>query len=138
MGLSQASHRLRQWAARIKRDAVTLWFALRHPETPWTAKAVAFLVVAYALSPIDLVPDFIPVLGYVDDVLLLPALIWVAVRLVPPMVLAQCRTRADEWLQLTGRKPSVWHGALLVFAVWIALGLALWFWVDPGRLGWWG
>ncbi|MEJ7931036.1 YkvA family protein [Ramlibacter sp. AN1015] len=134
-GLGQ---RLRQWAARIKRDGVTLWFALRHPDTPWPAKALAFLVVAYALSPIDLIPDMIPVLGYVDDVLLLPVLIWLAVRLVPPLVLTQCRARADEWLVLTGRTPTMWQGALLVFAVWLALGLALWFWLEPGRLGWWG
>lgn len=65
----------RAWAARLKRDALTLWFAARHPRTPWYAKALAAFVVAYALSPIDLIPDFIPVLGLVDDALLLPALI---------------------------------------------------------------
>ena len=94
--------------------------------------------MAYALSPIDLVPDFIPVLGYLDDVLLLPGLIWLAVRMVPPMVLAQCRTRADEWLQLTGGKPLMWQGAVLVLAVWLALGAAMWCWMEPGKLGWWG
>lgn len=67
---------LRTWAKRIKRDGVTLWFAGKHPRTPWYAKALGVFVVAYALSPIDLIPDFIPVLGYVDDVLLLPGLIW--------------------------------------------------------------
>ncbi|TFY99490.1 YkvA family protein [Ramlibacter rhizophilus] len=138
MAQAGLSERLRAWAARLKRDGVALWFALRHPDTPRAAKVLAFIVVAYALSPIDLVPDFIPVLGYVDDVLLLPALIWLAVRLIPPVVLAQCRTRADEWMQLTGRKPSVWQGALLVFAVWLALGLALWWWLEPGKLAWWG
>lgn len=63
------------WARRIKRDGVTLWFAKSHPRTPWLAKALGVFVVAYALSPIDLIPDFIPVLGYLDDVLLLPILI---------------------------------------------------------------
>ena len=67
--------RLTTWARRLKRDGVTLWFALRDPRTPWHAKALGAFVVAYALSPIDLIPDFIPVLGYLDDVLLLPALI---------------------------------------------------------------
>jgi uncharacterized membrane protein YkvA (DUF1232 family) len=67
---------LRAWARRVKRDGVTLWFALGHPATPWPVKAIAAFVVAYALSPIDLIPDFVPVLGYVDDVLLLPGLIW--------------------------------------------------------------
>ncbi|MBL0421759.1 DUF1232 domain-containing protein [Ramlibacter sp. AW1] len=137
MAWSDRSRRLRAWADRVKRDGVALWFAMRHPQTPWIAKGLAFLVVAYALSPIDLVPDFIPVLGYVDDVLLLPLLIWLTVRLVPPLVLGQCRSRADEWLALNGRKPSVWQGAVLVVAVWIAIGLALWFWLEPGRLSWW-
>lgn len=138
MSLSSLARRLQDWARRLRRDAVTLWFALRHPQTPWFAKAMAFAVVAYALSPIDLVPDFIPLLGYLDDLLLLPGLIWLSVKLVPPLVLVQCRSRADEWMALTGRRPSVWQGAVLVFAVWLALGLAAWFWLEPGRLTWWG
>lgn len=64
---------MKTWAKRIKRDGVTLWFAGKHPRTPWYAKALGLFVVAYALSPIDLIPDFIPVLGYLDDVILLPA-----------------------------------------------------------------
>ena len=71
---------LKTWAKRIKRDGVTLWFAGQHPRTPWYAKALGLFVVAYALSPIDLIPDFIPVLGYVDDVILLPVLIWLTVK----------------------------------------------------------
>ena len=73
----------RDWARRIKRDSVTLWFAYRDPATPFLVKALCIFIVAYALSPIDLIPDFIPVLGYLDDVVLLPGLIWLAVRLVP-------------------------------------------------------
>ena len=83
MGISDT---LRMWAKRIKRDGVTLWFAGKHPKTPWYAKALGLFVVAYALSPIDLILDFIPVLGYVDDVLLLPGLIWLTLRLLPPDV----------------------------------------------------
>ena len=71
---------LKTWAKRIKRDGVTLWFAGKHPRTPGYAKALGLFVVAYALSPIDLIPDFIPVLGYVDDVILLPVLIWLTVK----------------------------------------------------------
>lgn len=67
---------LRSWTQRIKRDVMTLWFARSHPDTPWHAKAMGVLVLAYALSPIDLIPDFIPVLGFVDDAILLPVLIW--------------------------------------------------------------
>lgn len=85
------STNLKTWAKRIKRDGVTLWFAGKHPRTPWYAKALGLFVVAYALSPIDLIPDFIPVLGYLDDVILLPVLIWVTVKLLPSEVLTQCR-----------------------------------------------
>ncbi|HSW18823.1 MAG TPA: YkvA family protein [Ramlibacter sp.] len=129
--------RLQAWARAVKRDAITLWFALRHPGTPWAAKLLAFFVVAYALSPIDLIPDFIPVLGYLDDVILLPGLIWLAVRMLPALVLQACRQQADEWLAREGGKPAMWAGAVLVLALWAALGLALWAWLQPGRLGRW-
>ena len=120
--------RIRQWASRIKRDAVTLWFAYRHPGTPWFAKLLAAFVVAYALSPIDLIPDFIPVLGYLDDALLLPGLIWLNIRLIPADVLEECRQRADLWIKEQGAKPRSIAGAVLVVAVWIGLGAALWAW----------
>jgi uncharacterized membrane protein YkvA (DUF1232 family) len=122
---------LKTWARRIKRDGVTLWFAGKHPRTPWHAKALGLFVVAYALSPIDLVPDFIPVLGYVDDVLLLPALIWLAVRLLPPEVLAECRAQADEWMRVEGAKPRSRWGVVLVVAVWLAAAAGLWCWLGP-------
>jgi uncharacterized membrane protein YkvA (DUF1232 family) len=119
---------LQGWAKRIKRDGVTLWFAGKNPRTPWYAKALGLFVVAYALSPIDLIPDFIPVLGYVDDVLLLPILIWLAVKLLPPEVLAECRAQADEWMRGKGSKPRSRVGAILVVMTWIAIGAAAWFW----------
>ena len=125
---------LKSWAKRIKRDAVTLWFAGKHPATPWYAKALGVFVVAYALSPIDLIPDFIPVLGYVDDVLLLPALIWLAIRLLPPEVAADCRKQADDWMKMQGTKPSSRVGAFLIVLVWIAAGAALWIWLVQPRL----
>lgn len=83
-------------------------------------------VVAYALSPIDLVPDFIPVLGYVDDVLLLPGLIWLAVRLIPVEVLVTCRIRAEEWLEEQRTKPKSYWGVALVVCVWIAVAYGVW------------
>jgi uncharacterized membrane protein YkvA (DUF1232 family) len=128
MGIGEKA---RTWAGRIKRDGLTLWFAARHPRTPWHAKALGVFVVAYALSPIDLIPDFIPVLGYVDDVLLLPGLIWLAVRLLPPDVLTECRSQADEWMRTKGSKPSSRAGALLVVALWLATAAAAWFWFRP-------
>ena len=120
------SARLRAWARRVKRDGVTLWFAGRHASTPWYAKALGMFVVAYALSPIDLIPDFIPVLGYLDDVLLLPGLIWLAIRMIPPPVLAECRRQADDWMQKSDARPTSRYGAALVVAVWIAVGVAAW------------
>jgi len=120
---------IRQWASRIKRDAVSLWFACRHPGTPWFAKLLAAFVVAYALSPIDLIPDFIPVLGYLDDVLLLPVLIWLNIRLVPADVLSECRAQADQWMKTRGAKPRSIGGAVLVVVLWIAMGVGLWAWV---------
>ena len=128
MGISDT---LRMWAKRIKRDGVTLWFAGKHPKTPWYAKALGLFVVAYALSPIDLIPDFIPVLGYVDDVLLLPGLIWLTLRLLPSDVLTDCRDQADAWMQTQGAKPRSMAGAVLVVALWLVLGAALWMWLRP-------
>ncbi|MBC7702040.1 YkvA family protein [Aquabacterium sp.] len=121
---------LKNWAKRIKRDGVTLWFAGKHPATPWYAKALGVFVVAYALSPIDLIPDFIPILGYVDDVLLLPGLIWLAIRLLPPDVLAECRNHADDWMKTQGSKPSSRVGAVLIVLLWIGAGTALWIWLG--------
>ena len=118
----------RAWARCIRRDGLALWFACKDARTPWYAKALAVFVVAYALSPIDLIPDFIPVLGYLDDVILLPALIWVVVRLLPAPVLAGARARAQEWLQTSGAAPRSIAGAIMIVAVWLALAavLALW------------
>ena len=107
----EISENLKRWAKRIKRDGVTLWFAGKHPETPWYAKALGLFVVAYALSPIDLIPDFIPVLGYVDDILLLPVLIWLTVKLLPTSVLTECRLQADQWMAEKRAKPISKAGA---------------------------
>ncbi len=84
------NEKLKSWARSVKRDGLTLWFAGKSPQTPWYAKALGALVVAYALSPIDLIPHFIPVLGYVDDVLLLPALIWLTIWARSEDRLAHC------------------------------------------------
>lgn len=133
MGLLEAG---RVWARRIKRDAMTLWFARKHPRTPWHAKALGVFVVAYALSPIDLIPDFIPVLGYLDDVILLPALIWLAVRLLPQDVLAECRAQAEQWMRESRAKPRSRAGAALIVGLWLVLGLVLAWWVYQASPAW--
>lgn len=122
---------LRDWARRIRRDGVTLWFAWRHPATPWPLKALCLLVVGYALSPVDLIPDFIPVLGLLDEVLLLPALIWLAVRWLPAPVLAASRQQADAWMADTGRRPVSRIGAVVIVALWVAAAWACWRWLVP-------
>lgn len=112
--------RMRRWAKTIKRDVRALYLSARDPRVPWYAKAVALAVAAYALSPIDLIPDFIPVLGYLDDIILVPLGILLAVRLIPPEVLAEHRaTTVDTPL----RKSK--GAAIVIVAVWIGLSLVL-------------
>lgn len=124
----------RAWARRVKCDAMTLWFARNHADTPWHAKALGAFVVAYALSPIDLIPDFIPILGYLDDVILLPALIWLTVRLLPPHVLAESRLKAEQWMADENARPRSLAGALAIGAIWLAVGVSLALWVASAVL----
>lgn len=124
---------LRSWARQVKQDALMLWFAYRHPDAPWLVRALCFFVVVYALSPIDLIPDFIPVLGYVDDVLLLPGLIAAAVYLLPDHVKQQSRQLAIEWQQQAKAKPRSYVGACLIVLVWgITLGLMVYLLMPSG------
>jgi uncharacterized membrane protein YkvA (DUF1232 family) len=117
---------LKSWAKGVRRDAVAIFLAARDPRTPWYAKAIAALVAAYALSPIDLIPDFIPVLGYLDDLLIVPAGIWIAVRLVPAGLMDEFRATAAR----LETQPRSRAGALLVVTAWlVAAGvLTWWFW----------
>jgi uncharacterized membrane protein YkvA (DUF1232 family) len=120
---------LKAWAGRLKRDVVALWLAARDPRTPWSAKALAGLVAAYALSPIDLIPDFIPVLGYLDDLLIVPAGIWLAVRWVPPALMAEFREHASA-----RDRPRSRVAAAVIVGLWLAaLGLCLGFWAAATR-----
>ena len=116
---------LRERARALKRDTVALYFAVRDPRTPLIAKVVAGLVVAYALSPIDLIPDFIPVLGYLDDVILVPLGILLSLKLIPADVLAAARVKADATLERPINRVA---GAIIV-TVWIACALLLGWWL---------
>lgn len=113
--------KIKNWAKELKRDVLVLWFALKNPDTPFLAKAVAFVTVAYALSPIDLIPDFIPVLGYIDDIILIPILVWITLKLVPDDVMIQSRQQAQEWLTLNQSKPKSYLGLVIVLAIWLLL-----------------
>ncbi|MBC7951597.1 MAG: DUF1232 domain-containing protein [Rhodospirillaceae bacterium] len=109
----------------LKRETLALTIAARDPRTPWAARVVAALVVAYALSPIDLIPDFIPVLGYLDDLILVPLGIWLVLRLIPPEVMADARIQAAQ----AGRPGSNWWGLVIVVTVWVATGVLIWRWL---------
>lgn len=111
----------RQWAKSLKRQTMVLWFCYQHPETPWLPKWTAVFVVAYALSPIDLIPDFIPVLGYLDDVIILPLGILLAIRLMPPAVLARCHEQALAWEQRQVKRPVSVTAAVFIVLIWIAV-----------------
>jgi len=105
----------------LKRETLALYLAARHPRTPWYAKLLVAGVAAYALSPIDLIPDFVPVLGYIDDLLLLPLGIALAVRLVPPDVMQDCRTQAAE--AFTNGRPVSRTAAAAIIVVWLGASL---------------
>ena len=118
--------RLKDKARALKRETTALWFALRDPRTPWAARIVGALVVAYALSPIDLIPDFIPVLGLLDDLILLPLGIALCIRLIPVDVFDDARRRAID----AERQPANRIAAVVIVLIWIGLAVAcgIWAW----------
>jgi uncharacterized membrane protein YkvA (DUF1232 family) len=114
---------VKSWAKRLKRDILALWLASRDRRVPWHAKLVAGSVAAYALSPIDLIPDFIPMLGYLDDLLIVPLGIVLAVRLVPGPLMAEFRSEAERWAE----RPTSRTGLAFILAIWLCcLTFAVW------------
>ncbi len=109
--------RLKRWAGRLKSEVYVLYLAYKDPRVPWYARLFAALVVGYAFSPIDLIPDPVPILGYLDDLLLVPLGIAIAVRMIPRHVLAECRERA----QTLAARPVNRIAAVAVVSVWVAL-----------------
>ena len=114
------------WARHLKSEAMALYLAYRDPRTPWIARVVLVVVVAYAFSPIDLIPDFIPILGYVDDLLLLPLGIAVAIRLLPAEVLMDCRKQASQMVD----KPVSRVAAAIIVTIWILVGVGMVRWLT--------
>lgn len=111
------------WAKRLKRDVLALWLAARDRRVPWHAKLVAGAVAAYALSPIDLIPDFVPILGYLDDLAIVPLGIVLAVRLIPEPLMSEFRQEAERWAE----RPTSRTGFAFILGVWICcLVFALW------------
>ena len=121
-------NRLLQWANQLKAEVITLWFCYRHPQTPLMAKFFALCVVAYAFSPIDLIPDFIPVLGLLDDAILLPIGIWLTLKFVPAPILAECREKATLWMAEKHGKPRNWFGAAIIVTLWLVATWLCWKW----------
>ena len=110
---------LKERAAKLKTDLPALFLALKDRETPVLAKVFAGITVAYALSPVDLIPDFIPVLGYLDDVILLPTLIVITVKLIPAPVLERCRAQSEEMWK--DGKPKKWVYAIPIVLIWLVI-----------------
>jgi uncharacterized membrane protein YkvA (DUF1232 family) len=121
--------RLRVWAGRLKLEIAVLAAAIKDSRTPWYAKLLGIVIVAYALSPLDLIPDVIPVLGILDDLVLLPAGIWLVRRLIPQHVLAEHRAAVDAGTRL----PPSWSAAAIIAALWLfaifVVGRWLWDWL---------
>lgn len=117
----EAGPALRRWARRMKREVLALWLVARHPATPWYVKVLALAVTAYALSPVDLIPDFVPVLGYLDDLVIVPLGAALVLRLTPAPVLAECRARAAAMAE----RPTSRVGLIFMIALWLAAALLL-------------
>jgi uncharacterized membrane protein YkvA (DUF1232 family) len=119
---------LQQRARQLKAETWALYLAARDPRTPWYAKLLVAGIVAYACSPIDLIPDFVPVLGYLDDLVLLPLGIAWALRLVPPAVMLECRARAQDTLQ--NKKPVSWTAGAIIVVLWLGCAMLGLVWVS--------
>ena len=121
--------RLRDWARTLKRDVVALYIAGRDPRVPWYVKLAAAAVAAYALSPIDLIPDFIPVLGYLDEVVILPVAIFLVIKMIPAPLMVEFRDEAQK----RAERPTSRTAAAMIIGLWIvAAAFALWvFWPTP-------
>lgn len=123
--------RLKRWARHLEGEGLTLWFCCRHPRMPLLPKLLALAVVAYFLSPIDLIPDFIPVLGYLDELILLPVSVHLILKLVPEAVLTECRAAAGVWIDQHKPTPGRVAAAVVVMLLWMGFFGLLWaYWGD--------
>lgn len=124
--MKQLAGSVKRWAHATKRDVYALWLAARDPRTPWFAKALALAVAAYAVSPLDLIPDFIPVLGLLDDLVIVPAGVLLAVRLIPPELMAEYRETATKM----PKRPVSRIAAFIIVAMWLGCALLLMWWLG--------
>jgi len=120
--------KIKQYARHLKSEIFVLYFVARDHRTPWYVKLLVASIVAYAFSPIDLIPDFVPILGYLDDLILLPLGIALAIRLIPDLVLNDCRTRAAE--SIKNEKPVNWIAGAVIIMIWLLLAAVCILWID--------
>ena len=114
-------NRLKEWARALKTELYALYLAYRDPRVPWYARLIAACVVGYAFSPIDLIPDPIPILGYLDDLIIVPIGVWLALKMIPKGIMAECREKARLEVQMG--KPTNWPAAAIIISIWIALAI---------------
>lgn len=124
--ISNTVKQLKLWARRLKANLILLWLCCRQPDMPWLPKIVALVTVAYAVSPIDLIPDFIPVLGFLDDVILLPLGIALALRLIPDALQQRCRPEAEAMAGKRIQFKGQWLTISCIVLIWLLIGWALW------------
>ena len=113
------NQRLQQWARKLKQEVIAIYFVMKHPKTPLYAKIFTAIIVGYALSPIDLIPDFIPVLGYIDEAILLPLWIALVIKMIPANILVSCREKATT--NPPAAKPKIWAAAYVIVMLWLVI-----------------
>jgi uncharacterized membrane protein YkvA (DUF1232 family) len=122
---------MQRWKQRVKllkKETYAIYIACKDPRVPWYAKIFAGFVIAYAFSPIDLIPDVIPILGYLDDLVLVPLGIILVLKMIPPVVLAECREQAEAVMARS--KPTSWIAALVIVAIWLCFGILAVVWLG--------
>lgn len=118
----------KQRVRQLKKETYAIYIACKDPRVPWYARVFAGLVVAYAFSPIDLIPDVIPILGYLDDLVLVPLGIILVLKMIPPVVLAECREKAE--VLMNQGKPTSRIAAIVIMAIWLFLGILAVIWIG--------
>ena len=118
----------KQLAKKLKQETYTVYLASIDYRVPWYTRTIAAIVVAYAFSPIDLIPDFIPVIGYLDDLLIVPLGIWLLLKMIPPHILSECRQKAA--VEIADKKPINWVAAGVIIAIWFLLGILAAIWIG--------
>lgn len=119
--------RWKQKFRQLKRETYAIYLACKDPRVPWYAKVLASCVVAYAFSPIDLIPDFIPIIGYLDDLLIVPLGIFLVLKMIPKPVIEECRQKAE--LTINQDKPTNWTAAVIIVITWLLVGILIAIWV---------